>query len=166
MLKLKNILFTESLIGPVYHGSSEDIKEFDFDKAKEFGIHFGTKQSASHRGETKNNKKFFLKKYNLLINKPLHLDDVFGWSLESVLENMLKNNIISFEKYKTDLENLKRKALEISKVTGLSFRNAKNNALKKYLLDLGYDGIVYDNKGEAGGTAYIVFDGSQVKEIN
>ena len=102
----------------------------------------------------------------MIINKPLHLDDVFGWSLESVLENMLKNNIISFEKYKTDLENLKRKALEISKVTGLSFRNAKNNALKKYLLDLGYDGIVYDNKGEAGGTAYIVFDGSQVKEIN
>lgn len=151
-------------IGPVYHGSDTDIKSFDFERSREFGIHFGTEESASHRAQGKN-QKHFIKKYELHINKPMKLDDVFNWSADTILPNMVTHKYLDRKTADVLKATINEKAVATSKSAGTSLRAAKNLVLRDQLIAMGYDGIEYANKGEAGGTAYIVFDGSQVREI-
>lgn len=164
--KLKKLVFkeeqalSESIVSPVYHGSTVDFDKFDFNKSKEFGFHFGTKASAEHRG---NNN--FIKKYSVEFSNLLTLDDVMRWDLKNILSNMnLRGYIKGSEKDKL-LDALSRKAIQNSKNNGTSLRQEKNNALRDFLISIGYDGIKYENRGETGGTAYIAFSPSQIKEI-
>jgi len=159
--KLKTIETNEnSLVSPVYHGSDSDIKKFDFLKTTEFGFHFGTKESAKHRG---NNK--FLKSYSLSIKNPLILDDVMRWDLHNVLNNMQIKNYLSKNEVIEIKRNLINQAIQKSKASGTSLRQEKNIVLRDFLQKKGYDGVIYDNRGEAGGKAYIAFEPEQIKEI-
>jgi hypothetical protein len=151
------------MIGPVYHGSSENIARLSFEKSKEFGIHFGTKESASHRGGRTG--VLYLKKYMLDINNPLILDDVFNWSLENVLRGMSDKRYISRTEVTSLINTLNKWASENARRSGSSLRAEKNKELRSYLQSKGYDGIQYANKGEAGGTAYIAFEDDQVLEV-
>ena len=42
----------------------------------------------------------------------------------------------------------------------------QNLLLAKYLTEKGYDSIIYENRGESGGKAYIVWDKSKITEID
>lgn len=146
----------------VYRGTDKDIpvSSFDLTKTIEFGFHFGSKESAEHRGHSKSNN-FYLKKYELSIKNPLRLDDLMRWDLENVLSELTRKKIID-KKFKDDKIS---SAVSLAKQSGLNLRVQKNLILSEVLSNLGYDCIVYENKGESGGSAYIVWDKNKIKEI-
>jgi hypothetical protein len=150
----------------VYRGADKDLSvdDFDLEKPNEFGFHFGSEESAKHRGTSKTDS-FFLKKYSITIDKPLVLDDVGRWSLESVIENMAHKNIISKEdavRYLNDYGNI---AKSNARKNYSSLVKERNLVLKQFLDNIGYDGIIYDNRGEAGGKAFIVWNNQQIKQL-
>ena len=149
-----------------YHASKEDIKSFDPNKTgREFGIHFGTLDSAKHRGAI-GGTGFHIKKYSILIDNPLHLDDVLRWDVNNILYSMASNGYLSRPEASELIKNISEEAIKNSKANSSSLTAEKYKVLKNVLEKMGYDSIVYDNKGETGGVAYIVFDAKQVKQVN
>ena len=106
-----------------------------------------------------------VKKYDVSITKPLELDDVGFWEPASILENMVNNSYISEDEKQTLLQQINIEAIRRAKASGSSLRYEKNEILKSKLEEMGYDGIVYENRGEAGDTAYIAFRPEQIKFI-
>jgi hypothetical protein len=49
--------------------------------------------------------------------------------------------------------------------TGGSMRVEENNLLGDILSQMGYDAIEYDNKGESGGSAVILWDPAKIKIV-
>jgi hypothetical protein len=142
----------------VYHGSTHDFVVFDSTKAREFGFHFGSIESATHIGSQ------YVKRYEITINNPLILDDVYFWEPVSILKNMREKGYIDSIKEKELLQAVNSQALIKSK-SGTPFRQEKNEILKDVLEEMGYDGIEYENRGESGSTAYIIFRPQQAKFI-
>jgi len=146
----------------VFRGTDKDLSvaDFDLEKTIEFGFHFGSEESAKHRGSSKQDN-FYLKKYQLIINNPLFLEDAMRWTLESVLEQMLRKGLTSKDKI-DELINLAKSA---ARKNYSSLTKEKNMVLKDYLNELGYDGVIYENRGESGGNAFIVWNTEQIQEI-
>ena len=142
-----------------YHGSAVDFDSFDAEKAREFGFHFGSIESAMHRNEAN------VKKYNIVVTKPLELDDVGFWEPASILDNMAVKGYIAQNEKQVLLQEINSEAIRKAKLSGSSLRYEKNEILKSKLEEMGYDSIVYQNRGEAGDTAYIVFRPEQIKFI-
>ena len=148
-----------------YHASKENISTFDPNKTgREFGVHFGSLESAKHRGAI-GGTDYHIKKYELTVKNSLFLDDVFKWDASSVLRNMAIRGYISKKESIDLLSEIDKEATKRAKEKSSSLNSEKFKSLKHLLEKMGYDSIVYDNKGEAGGVAYIVFDVSQIKEI-
>ena len=144
-----------------YHGSVHDFVVFDPTKAREFGFHFGSLESAKHIGSQ------YVKKYEITINNPLYLDDVYFWEPVSILRNMREKGYIDSTKEEQLLQAVNSEARKRSS-NGSPFRQEKNEVLKIILnekMDEKYDGIIYQNRGESGGTAYIIFRPEQAKFI-
>ena len=152
--------FITEAVHVVHHGSVHDFVVFDPTKAREFGFHFGSLESARHIGSQ------YVKKYEITINNPLYLDDVYFWEPVSILRNMREKGYIDSIKEEELLKEVNTKARERSS-TGSPFRQEKNEALKNVLNGMNekYDGIIYQNRGESGGTAYIIFRPEQAKFI-
>jgi hypothetical protein len=150
----------------VFRGTDKDlsVSDFDLEKTIEFGFHFGSEQSAKHRGTSKQDN-FYLKKYIIAIDNPLFLDDAMRWSLESVIEQMIIKGILSKEEGQNKLIELSNLAKGLARKNYSSLVKEKNLILKNYLDELGYDGIIYENKGEAGDKAFIVWNNKQIQEI-
>ena len=149
-----------------YHASKEDIKSFDPNKTgREFGIHFGTLDSANHRGAI-GATGYHIKKYSILMKNPLHLDDVLRWDVPNILRNMTSKGYLSRQESSDIIKNIDQEAIKKSKESASSLTAEKYKVLKNILEKMGYDSIVYDNKGETGGVAYIVFDTKQVKQVD
>jgi hypothetical protein len=142
-----------------YHGSAVDFEVFDAEKTREFGFHFGSIESAMHRNNAN------VKKYNITVTKPLELDDVGFWEPASILENMTVKGYIAQNEKQALLQEINSEAIRKAKLSGSSLRYEKNEILKSKLEKMGYDSIVYQNRGEAGDTAYIVFRPDQIKFI-
>lgn len=148
-----------------YHASKEDVARFDPEKTgREFGIHFGSLESAQHRGAI-GGTKFFIKKYSILLRNSLHLDDVFKWDVNNILRNMVERGYLDRKESADLLRSIDSEATQNAKTKATSLSSEKYKSLKKVLEKMGYDSIVYNNKGETGGVAYIVFDPNQVKEL-
>jgi hypothetical protein len=143
----------------VYHGSAQDFDTFNPEKAREFGFHFGTLESAKHRNPA------FVKQYEIDINNPLELDDVGFWEPASILENMVANGYIEKAQQQDLLQQINSQAIKNAKASGTSLRYEKNEILKSKLEEMNYDGIIYENRGESGDTAYIVFRPEQAQLI-
>lgn len=148
-----------------YHASKEDIPQFDPEKTgREFGIHFGSLESAKHRGGI-GGTNYFIKKYSILIKNPLQLDDVFKWDVINILRNMAQRGYVNRKESTELIKRIDSEAIQNAKKNSTSLSSEKFKVLKRILEGMGYDSIVYDNKGEAGGTAYIVFDPRQIREL-
>lgn len=148
-----------------YHASKENISQFDPEKTgKEFGIHFGSLESAKHRGAI-GGTNFFIKKYSIILKNPMLLDDVFKWDVPNVLRNMAQRGYFSRKESTELIKQIDSQAIQNAKKNSTSLSSEKFKVLKRILEGMGYDSIVYDNKGEAGGTAYIVFDPRQIREL-
>jgi hypothetical protein len=149
-----------------YHASKEDIKSFDPNKTgREFGIHFGTLDSAKHRGAI-GGTNYHIKKYSIVVKNPLHLDDVLRWDLPNIMRNMASKGYLTRQEATDFIKSVEVESIKKSKENASSLTAEKYKILKDVLKKMGYDSIVYDNKGETGGVAYIVFDAEQVKPLN
>jgi 8-oxo-dGTP diphosphatase len=151
--------FLNEITYTVHHGSTQDFVVFNPEKSREFGFHFGTLESAKHRNAA------FVKKYEITFNNPLKLDDVGFWESASVLDNMTKKGYVNQQQSRQLLQDINKQASQRAKVSGTSLRYEKNEVLKDVLESMGYDSIVYENRGEAGDTAYIIFRPDQAKYI-
>jgi hypothetical protein len=148
-----------------YHASKENISQFDPEKTgKEFGIHFGSLESAKHRGAI-GGTNFFIKKYSIILKNPMLLDDVFKWDVPNVLRNMVERGYLNKKELVDLSKQIDNEAIQNAKKKSSSLSSEKYKILKKILEKMGYDSIVYENKGEAGGYAYIIFDPRQIKEL-
>lgn len=139
-----------------YYGSTQPITQFDIRKTKEFGIHFGLENpdSSLHRIQATGG---YLYRVLVTYSKPLTLPDVFRWTLEAVLRELHWSN--------NQIREQKLKASKKAREHGTNLREEENVLLGDILSGLGYDSIVYENKGEAGGTAVIVWDSKQIQVI-
>jgi len=148
-----------------YHASKENLSYFDPDKTgREFGIHFGSLESAKHRGAI-GGTEYFIKKYSIVLKNPMHLDDVFKWDVPNVLRNMVERGYLNKKELVDLSKQIDNEAIQNAKKKSSSLSSEKYKILKKILEKMGYDSIVYENKGEAGGYAYIIFDPRQIKEL-
>lgn len=137
------------------------VSAFDMSKAgSDFGFHFGTKESAMHRGQGK--QKYFLKKYILNISSPITLSDPGIWNLKEIFRQLIRTGKAT----KEEEQSLVSLASKNAKEKGTAMPIEQNLLLAKYLTEKGYDSIVYENRGESGGKAYIVWDKNKIIEIN
>lgn len=150
---------------PVYHGSSEVIKEFDPAFQRELGFHFGKdRHQAEHRSENKSEVKN-VGSYRLNIKNPLELDDVFKWDLRAVLSEMVRKGYIDSSQEKEAYNRVMTASRKEATETGGRLSNATIKHLTAELEALGFDGIKYENRGEGGGTAWIAFRPEQIQYI-
>lgn len=133
--KYKIHSFTNKKI--VYHGTDHIFKKFDPAK-RELGFHFAeNKEQAERRG-----KNIMVAQIDL--KNPLELtSDLGDWS---------------------DMEMLEEYLIEWEVFTKKQFSKFKNvNDVRDGLEQLGYDGIIYENRFEGSGESYIVFHPEQIK---
>lgn len=149
----------EKTVYPVFHGSSVDIDVFDISKTRDFGFHFGTEETARHRSDQ------YVKRYSLSINNPIKLNDIIRWDAKNIIEDMLAKGYINEQESVKSLEDIKTNSRKSSKENGTPLRVEENMAIADFLTSLGYDAIEYENKGESGGLAYIVWNPSQITEV-
>jgi len=156
-MKIKIVLNEATHI--VHHGSVHDFVVFDPEKSREFGFHFGTLESARHRNSA------FVKKYEITIDNPLYLDDAGFWEPASILDNMTRKGYINEQEKNKLLQDINTQASRKARLNYSSLRYEKNEILKEVLKNMGHDGIVYENRGESGDTAYIIFTPEQARHI-
>jgi hypothetical protein len=156
-MKIKIVL--KEAIHIVHHGSVHDFVIFDPEKSREFGFHFGTLESARHRNSA------FVKKYEITIDNPVYLDDVGFWEPASILDNMTRKGYINEQEKNKLLQDINAQASRKARLNYSSLRYEKNEILKEVLKNMGHDGIVYENRGESGDTAYIIFTPEQARHI-
>ena len=114
----------------VYHTTSPDRNFGVFDtQASEFGSHFGTVEQANLRGS----KRGHSYPAYLSIQNPLRLVDKASFDNETVAKQLLDLGVIDEDAYKAVTDNT---------VNG-------RVALQDAVMDAGYDGVVYLNRGES-----------------
>ena len=114
----------------VYHTTSPDRNFGVFDtQASEFGSHFGTVEQANLRGS----KRGHSYPTYLSIQNPLRLVDKASFDNETVAKQLLDLGVIDEDAYKAVTDNT---------VNG-------RVALQDAVMDAGYDGVVYLNRGES-----------------
>ena len=142
---------------PIYHATPTDFVEF---KSGDVGIHAGSFYQAvthaqnrvKHLNEPKD--MYMIKAYGVLRNPIKATYGDFNWSAKDCLQVLVKAGALSHEKSMYFFERA----------------NADNASatieLREYLVDEGYDGIIYENNIEStAGTSYILFDNSQIIQL-
>lgn len=129
-----------------YHGTA--VPQFDAFKRKpnDIGIHFGTADQANDRiSYMAERGRAHVYPVKLKINNPLRVEDLGGWSSENLfyglgdLRDKARNPLF-------DKEELRRAAFSAGNEGG------RTKALRDLIERKGYDGIVYKNTGETGGS--------------
>lgn len=123
-----------------YHGTEAQFDDFDLEKSKSLGIHFGTRQQAEFMaGE---NGRVIAA--HLDIKNPVRLHDT-GFSDPEIMYDFFPP--------------------ELKKETPLEARQSIGG-MKEFLQSQGYDGVVYANTtAEGPGDSYIVFEPGQIRQI-
>lgn len=133
-----------------YHGTRNDFLKFRR-RPGDIGIHFGTLEQAQDRmdylARTKEEGVFgtSIRPVLLRIKKPLRMDDIGSWNAENMRYSL--RDLFPDERAKA--------GAGPSSWTrpGRGLAVAKSNAdMRAYLESRGYDGIVYRNTGETGGS--------------
>jgi len=147
----------------MFHGTPHDFKNDQFQvggggrgSVESLGFHFGPSEAANTRLE-KGMKNYDAHHYNwnvmpvyLSIVNPLRIGDAGAWHSPTRVAHWLETK-----------GGIDRTALqEALTKTG---HTAKMRAIKKVILDAGYDGLVYHNEHEGGGDSWIALDPRQIK---
>lgn len=139
-----------------YYGSSVRFSKWDPTKTSEFGIHFGLDDPSQsiHRIESLGGKGYLFEvEITYDPARLLKMNDIFRWNLENMSRHL-----------KWDLRTEKLKALKLAKETGIRLSTAENIVISEKL-SKEYDAIIYDNLGEGGGKAIIVWNPQKIKTI-
>jgi uncharacterized membrane protein (UPF0127 family) len=133
-----------------YYGSKYSIKEWDISRTIEFGYHFGldVDQSISRL-----HGHGHLYQVEISYNKPIRMRDALRWTLESILDQLGQA-----DRY----QDLKRQAIKLARANYSSLRVEENMIAARVLIEADYDAIIYDNMGESGGEAIIIWDPAQI----
>ena len=135
-----------------WYGSTQDFEEFDLSRTTEFGYHFGLNEEQSKHRIGDEGVLFHVE---LDYGSPLEMTDVYRWTLKAVLRELGEPSGV--------IRGYKKKASSRARESGRSMRVEENLILGQVLNDMGYDSIEYDNKGEGGGRAVIIWDPSLIK---
>lgn len=147
----------------VYHGTASDIMAFEATKSRDVGFHFGGIDAAnyvigreSQLGRTSGN----VMPVYLSIRNPLRVPDMnfAPFSFARALADRVDRGEVS------GLDALELRNLADSFERGR--QGAAADAMARtvtYLLDKGFDGLVYSNRKEKGGDSYVAFRPEQIK---
>lgn len=177
-----------------YHSTFDDYQEFDFSKS-DFGMHFGTKESALNRinlkieecqqrnfntlGDKINNP--ILLKVELKYSNPLKLKEnrLGQWTPHDVLREVMEQA----EKYgiegitEEDIEDYNNDELSLNGIMFVDVgweeeydgayqeRLQEHYFVRNWLESKGYDSLIYENKFEKGGESIMVLRPEQAKII-
>ena len=159
-----------------WHGQptgTPDFDAFDFDRAIDLGMHFGTREAARVVSET-------VRPYYLSIQRPLELDDPGDWVSGpsyagtkpirahtgiSTLDQLVANGTCTVREVQSVADRIH--ALRVKPAHHLSFQRYRVEAsrlLRALIASFDYDGVVYENHGEHWGSrSWIAFHPEQVK---
>jgi hypothetical protein len=129
----------------VYHATRADFDTFTQQPGSDLGFHFGSREQASGRGETRQTDSTAVMPVYLSIKHPLRVNDpgYFG------VEHAATGDDVFFRE-------LRGAGVDVR--PGMSHREAIG-ALER----AGYDGLVYSNDGEGGGDSWVAFRPEQIK---
>lgn len=186
---------TDAFHGTLFSGqdlvddSRNGILEFD-KKTGDIGYHFGaTTEQANNRIKAKlaeDQDRIVEKDENpddnglgnilpirLKLKNPIRLTDAGEWrNSVGVAQTLIDSGQFSEQVMAQMIEiEAEARALESSFDTEDGFMDSQendelNDELLGFMLDAGYDGVVYGNQVEGSGESYIVFDPSQVRSTN
>lgn len=143
----------KTVVEPViaYHGTDAEFEKFDTRQEMRFGSHFGSLETVKNipKSTDKDIEKFKVMEVELDIKNPIRLPDLKHWEEKKIVEELTKKGI-SVPQRKSQWGGTYYTYDDII------------NTLQKH----GYDGVIYDNKGEGGGDSYIVFEPEQVKVLS
>ena len=158
-----------------WHGqpTARDFDAFDFDRAIDLGMHFGTREAARTISET-------VRPYYLSILRPLELDDPGDWVSGpsyagtkstrahtgiSTLDQLVANGTCTVSEVQSVADRIH--ALRVKPAHHLSFQRYRVEAsrlLRALIASRDYDGVVYENHSEHWGSrSWIAFHPEQVK---
>ena len=161
--KFKNTVFKDengNLLS-LYHWTQATFEAF----AKgEFGFHFGTLDAAHDRytqslEEDQNTQKGFYKEVYLNITNPYYIPfDAGTWRAQAIAYQLKKDGIITDEQYET--------FRQMEGFDNNTYDNPAAQAVREFLSENGYDGIIYENDSEdEGGISVIAFYPDQILTV-
>ncbi len=132
----------------VYHGTEHHFTVFS--RTADWGYHFGTKTAAEKRLKNINAGEYgrIIPAY-LRLENPLYLPDLQDWSPVEVARILVR------KKYLTQQE------------VEENYLDSSLWDIRQYLIQKGYDGVVYKNRHEdRGSVSYTVFSPEQIKSAD
>ena len=161
--KFKNTVFKDengNLLS-LYHWTQAVFEIFE---KGEFGFHFGTLDAARDRHtqsleEDANTQKGFYKEVYLNITNPYYIPfDAGTWRAQAIAYQLKKDGIITDEQYET--------FRQMEGFDDNTYDNPAAQAVREFLSENGYDGIIYENDSEdAGGISVIAFYPDQILTV-
>lgn len=138
----------QGFIVDAFHGTHADPFEAFKRKSNDIGVHFGTADQANDRLSYVSSRRGgdpHVYPVKLNVNNPLRLDDLGAWGSDNLrygLANLRKADGSPV----FDPESVRRAAYSAGNEAG------RTKALRDLIQSKGYDGIVYKNTGETGGS--------------
>mgnify|MGYP004456641297 CR=1 FL=1 len=140
----------------VYHGTTAKFNTFE---RGDIGFHIGTLEQAENRID--GSKDGRIMELYADIKNPLYAAFDFGdWHGKNTAGMLIETE--QFE----DFDNRESIENRLQEISNMSDSSEADNALRSFLKELGYDGIVYENGFEASGESYIAFDPTQIKSVD
>lgn len=140
----------------VYHGTTAEFNTFE---RGDIGFHVGTLEQAENRID--GSKDGRIMELYADIKNPLYAAFDFGdWHGKNTAGMLIETE--QFE----DFDNRESIENRLQEISNMSDSSEADNALRSFLKELGYDGIVYENGFEASGESYIAFDPEQIKSVD
>jgi hypothetical protein len=138
-----------------FYGSTVEIGEWDITKTKEFGYHFAVDDptSSKHRIERTGGHLY---EVALTYSTPVVMGDAHYWDLEAILRNLGRSD---------EYKELKGEASSRARKNFSPLRVEENLIAVEVLDSAGYDAIEYENEGEAGGPAVILWHPEQIRVV-
>lgn len=155
----------------VYHGAKSSFDMFDFDRAVDLGMHFGTREQAEEAVEAVR-ERGIVRPFYLRLERPLKLRDPGDWIAPEgatmappVPTQLAELGLIDSETEDALLEPL-YDAPRTWDYGSSKKRAALSRMLRDAIIELGFDGVVYENTFEehaTGEDSLIAFFPEQIK---
>ena len=139
-----------------YYGSTVDFNQWDITKTREFGYHFGIEDAEQSLHRIRN--KGHLYEVILTFSNPIKMKDAMRWDLTAIANGLGIP--------KEEISKIENEARVNARKNFSNLSVEKNLIAEKILNQSGYDAILYDNEGESGGKAIIIWNPNQIQVIN
>lgn len=169
--------FRDSRVYPFTHFRSVGLEA-------DIGYHFGNVEQALTRIGLHSSDNYvgkYVYAVYLSLQNPLNLPDLGDFKFIQMATELHKRNLLTetqmddFKAYRAVFKEAKKVSEDYTlseadrqKALGVmgQIKTAKSREIVRILRAKGYDGLVYENKVEGGGTSYAVFSPWQVKAVN